>query len=316
MDYSTLFPAVVDDGKPETIFIGGKVHAVDDILILPLPAGSALPHGAAWVDGGSAALFSTPSRCVALIKIGVVMTIAKRREKVIVHQYLVSVTRDGDAFIVRNLPLADAQPLAALHQTIIAKEFDDETKPIEVIDAVRVLAEHEFSGTLLVAHPAIVLVRDGSFRSQSAFLRQRVIARNRECAVAKTSFLTTSKNRPLAQAIGLRTMELSDTTWVATIGEVLLAKLHPAAERPFMIEHADDAALTLLHAWSADAAMPGYPYPLVLVDQLARVTNEERDMLRAKLVSDKEFAARVLPELRSADAHDVLEHILYGKNHL
>jgi hypothetical protein len=103
---------------------------------------------------------------------------------------------------------------------------------------------------------------------------------------------------------------------MASIGAVLLVKLHPSAERPFMIEHADNIALSLLHVWSDDSAMPGYPYPLVLVDQLARVTNEERDMLRAKLVSDKEFAAKVLPEMRSADAHDVLEHILYGKNHL
>ena len=75
-------------------------------------------------------------------------------------------------------------------------------------------------------------------------------------------------------------------------------------------------ALETLRAWSADAAFIGYPYPLILADQLARVTDQEREMWRMMLAADAASAERLRTELRASDAHDVLEHILYGNKNL
>jgi hypothetical protein len=60
-------------------------------------------------------------------------------------------------------------------------------------------------------------------------------------------------------------------------------------------------------------AFLGYPYPLVLADQLGRVTNDERDMWRTILASDKAASQLIAAELHASNSHDVLEHILYGK---
>lgn len=184
-----------------------------------------------------------------------------------------------------------------------------------------------------------IVVKDGSLRTPDIYLRRHcTMDDHRLFALSKTSTLLTNGGRPLTTAIAARAP--AATAWSAPLvkheteqttpltaqsttqsSTAMCIRLHPHSQHAFLLENANtkidvksDMQLTLktLCAWSADAAFIGYPYPLVLADQLARVTDQEREMWRMMLAADAASAERLRTELRASDAHDVLEHILYG----
>jgi hypothetical protein len=321
MDLSRLFPPVQDDGSSETCTIGTHRCDLSDVAFAQLP-NATLPD-ATWVDGGSATLFSTPSRTIALVKIAQVHTSGLARTGQDIHIYLVSVTADTDTFLVRAQTLSNPHDAitAAFTRDIPHTTLPDDSTPERVVDIVRTIAEHTIAMPASSAADAAVssvrfgaaastalVIHDGSVRTQNGYLATQL--RPQPC-IAKTTGVLTSKGRPLGLALLMRAPA---GTWHARIADdIALARLHDRASHVFLVEQPTPALLSLLRAWSADAAFPGYPYPLVLADQLARVTNNERDALRIVVASDETAMGIISGELPSSDAHDVLEHILYGK---
>ena len=66
----------------------------------------------------------------------------------------------------------------------------------------------------------------------------------------------------------------------------------------------------LLSKNSNDAVFPGYPYGLILVDQLARISNKEKDYLLTmfQIKAGKDWS-RIKEHLNALDAHDILDNI-------
>jgi hypothetical protein len=300
MKFARLFPPGSDDPSVETCTLGSASLNISDVKFDEIPKAE-LPD-ATWVDGGSAVLFKTPSRAIGIVKVCQVKTQGLKRQEVQTHSYLVSITANGTSFLVcaESLSNPHESVTSCLNREIPKSGLPPETTPEMLLDPVRMLAERCITGG--------IVIYDGSTRTLHPFLQKHMRAAP---AIAKTTSILTSKSRPIGVALLMRAPA---GVWQAKLGEnIVCVRLHASASHIFMVEQATDEILSLLHAWSADMAFPGYPYPLVLADQLARVTNNERDAWKLILASDEDAAKILSGELRASDAHAVFEHILYGK---
>ena len=58
----------------------------------------------------------------------------------------------------------------------------------------------------------------------------------------------------------------------------------------------------------SDSTFLGYPYGLILVDQLARISNNEKSLIKSKILLDKKNSS-FLSYLNTANAHDILDRM-------
>src|SRR5690242_13435934 len=118
MKFAKLFPPSVQDGRDETCAIGSGVFNVKDVVFSVLPE-IAVPT-VTWVDGGSALLFGTPSRAIAVVKICAITTEGMMRKRTVTSTYLVSITAESDRFLVRSEGLSngDERTTSCLQQDI------------------------------------------------------------------------------------------------------------------------------------------------------------------------------------------------------
>jgi len=75
-------------------------------------------------------------------------------------------------------------------------------------------------------------------------------------------------------------------------------------------ENSVSDVLSLLSANSNDAVFPGYPYGLIFVDRIARISNEEKGYLLTKLqVKAGKDWSRIKDFLNRLNAHEILDNI-------
>ena len=83
-------------------------------------------------------------------------------------------------------------------------------------------------------------------------------------------------------------------------------KLHQNAKHVFRFEGID--CLSYLISNCKDALFLGYPYGLILADQLARVSNEQKNSMRMKLILN-EKNKEIKDALFTQNAHDILDNL-------
>ncbi|MBI2112661.1 hypothetical protein HYT52_03955 [Candidatus Woesearchaeota archaeon] len=84
-------------------------------------------------------------------------------------------------------------------------------------------------------------------------------------------------------------------------------KLHPESKHVFRFEGNTEVLPLLVHN-SSDPTFLGYPYGLILVDKLARVSREEQKSLKLKFVLDKNNQD-IVEYLNTSNAHDILDNL-------
>jgi hypothetical protein len=84
-------------------------------------------------------------------------------------------------------------------------------------------------------------------------------------------------------------------------------KLHPLSKHVFRFE-GDKEVLPELLNHSNDALFLGYPYSLIVADQLARVSNTEKQALRMNFLLRAENQ-EILEYLNTTNAHDILDSL-------
>ncbi|MDP6293166.1 MAG: DNA double-strand break repair nuclease NurA [Candidatus Woesearchaeota archaeon] len=176
--------------------------------------------------------------------------------------------------------------------------------PASVADHLRRIAELKLA-LEVVQHAPDIIVLDGNLETSTPTEANVMDTLKRACqqhnilliGLAKTTSLVTDTGMGLPDALMQLTQKKSWVYHPITSGMLSMVKLHERGSA-YRMDGPPEAAHALA-AHAKDAAFPGYPYPLIEADQLARITQNET--LRYKLLLENTKQAN--------DAHDVLNII-------
>jgi len=236
------------------------------------------------VDGGSAAILETTAMQVLFVRIVAVQLEPRKISK-------------KEGFIV-----ASVQENAKIQVQFITEEQErtlfttQEQELSEVAGIGRKLLEWE-----LVDSSEGVVVWDGSFTTkydfEEPYVPEGIALAKSSTAIGSWKVFSHSPKAP----------------WAAKANKLCFIKLSEQG-RVFRAENkskiSNHEAFASLVPWAQDPVFLGYPYPLILADQLARVSNDERSALRIRL---KATAGSRWEEVSQGiqDAHDILDKIQY-----
>ena len=223
--------------------------------------------------------------------------------------YLLTTAKyEQDEIVYESKIFSEGTPLVDEQDLIISSTDNTIKKGIErasitVIPALaRRFAELALSATI----SADIIVLDGilepSFRNEEKYLAK--IPTN-VCAVAKSSSLfTASGNSPV---VLLNRLSPSGCWSYVVEDNSHFVKLHEKARHVFRFT-GDRAFLPALVENSKDAIFLGYPYGLIAVHRLARVSNEEKKSLKMNILLKAENK-EIAEYLSTTNAHDILDNL-------
>ncbi len=98
--------------------------------------------------------------------------------------------------------------------------------------------------------------------------------------------------------------------WYTRINDQIFAKLHENSKYVYKIDlkNVDESVLGIIAYFSSDPELLGYPYPLLKVDKVARISKFEKKALREKA---KELLGELSSDLLSQDMHQKLDERAY-----
>ena len=184
-----------------------------------------------------------------------------------------------------------------------------------VADIIRRAAEIEITKEI----NADYIILDGNLKAESEFIRN-LLKDKSLYALSKTNELFTDSGNSL-------TVELSNLTslpeWYYNNlvkissklhnADIIIAKLHHLAKYIFKLEIPKNDGLSILPILASNATDPvflGYPYGLVQADKHARVSNQEKEYFRVKLLTSSKNQEKLSQYLNTINAHNILDSIL------
>lgn len=274
-----------------------------------------------YVDGGSAVLVEASSFILQKVRlVGVVFDQGKRvvSKK---EEFGVIVQLNEGSWKVLCFPENKFSNLRISLKESSLQEGALLVKCSKVAEIIRRLAELDFLNRFMQETTADVFVLDGSFEqatpTEESFLRG-IQEQGKLCVgLSKTSRVLTKEGSDMAFAVGKR----KEGTWLYhpvlethEKWDVGFVRLHKEAKYVFRLDfwkgQEVEQAVSYLEGESKDPVFLGYPYGLIVADQLARVRNEERDFLLMQFkVEAKSKWEEVASHVRSMDAHSILDKI-------
>jgi hypothetical protein len=212
---------------------------------------------------------------------------------------------------------------------------DDEFRPSNAVSIARRLSEIKLAeGLVKELDSGDMLLLDGSLRASTtnedsalnnlylASMKKNVLV----CAISKTCSIITNSGESLINAVS--SISEKDKIWfyhpiAESVSEMhkaklFLVKLNKKSEHIFTLEIYRSQAkgadyhkiIGFLAYMSRDLTFPGYPYWLIKVDMIARVANEENEMLITRFFAMNKGARKMLlPLIKAVDAHSILDNI-------
>ena len=124
-------------------------------------------------------------------------------------------------------------------------------------------------------------------------------------ALAKSSKIISQKGN--APTILLKKIGPSKPWQYVCDHQTSFIKLHEKSKHVFRFE-GNPSILPTLVTQSSDPIFLGYPYGLILIDQLARISKSRANSIKMKLLLNNEHKD-ILPYLSTTNAHDILDSI-------
>ena len=209
---------------------------------------------------------------------------------------------EGQNLVKGKFSLLQESDLFVSSQDAYLKTGLERAPLVKVTSMARRFAELALAAE--IAPQADYILLDGTlektYPQEEKFLQQ--LPKN-TAALAKSSALFTSAgNNP---AVLLQKKSPSGCWSYALNNQTAFVKLHEKSKHIFRFEGASEILPKLL-CQCTDATFLGYPYGLILADQLARVSNEEKKSLQMRFLLDKENK-EILEYLSTGNAHDILD---------
>jgi len=261
----------------------------------------------AFIDGGQAEIISTGNFCLSFIR--VFGQVFKKNEKLKSYKnefYLFTKAKwiNDELYYESKIygdGINESDLLISSNDSSI--KIGQERAPIaKVSNMARRFAELKLASEI----EADVIVLDGTlektFKDEEKYLEK---LEGNVCALAKScSLFTINGNSPviLLNKIG------GQECWSYLIeGKSYFVKLHQKAKHIFRFE-GEKEKLSLLKENCNDALFLGYPYGLIFVDKMARISNVEKNSLRVKFLLSEENK-ELVKYLNSSNAHEILDRI-------
>lgn len=269
-----------------------------------------------FIDGGQAEIFNAGSFCLSFIRVAAVRFRDNKKEKLIKNDfYLLTYTKNfnNDIFYFSKIfPLNNSQPLIQEDQLTISS--NDKTikdginrAPIQkVINMARRFAELNLTKKLADENFSDYFVLDGtlepSFNNENQLIFQLP---NNVSALAKSSSLFTEKgNNPNSLLSKLSPLSV----WSYNLYDNnFFVKLHSKSKHVFRFE-GDKNIISALVSNCNDPLFFGYPYGLIFVDLMARVSNQEKESLKMSFLLNKKNK-EIIQYLNIGNAHEILDNI-------
>ncbi len=266
-----------------------------------------------FIDGGQATIFNSGNICVTFVQIVAVKFRGLTKVSTTKYEFYVvthSQMQSDDVEYVSHLFSQEGELLCNPDDLQISSTDQTirnglERAPIEkVANMARRFAELALARKEAETSECVLL--DGTleavFRDEEKFIKGLP---SNVCALAKTcSLITTNGNNPTH----LLSKIAPESVWFYTLTEkTFFVKLHAGAKHVFRFE-GDSSVLSSLVEHSSDSLFLGYPYGLIFVDRLARISNKEKDSLRMQFLLRKENK-KIREYLSATNAHEILDSI-------
>lgn len=267
----------------------------------------------AFVDGGQAEIISSGNFCLSFIRIfGQVFEGRVKKEYFKEEFYLLSSLKNLEGktfsqakiFSEKEIGICDGDLILPVEELSLIGE--ERTALIKLSNLARRMAELSLAKKIFFSKKADFILLDGTMDARFK-CEEKIIASLPEnvSALAKTSSLfTSSGNSPniLLKKIGPK------GCWQYFISDrTSFVKLHEKASHIFRFE-GNHEILPYLIDNSCDALFLGYPYGLIFVDRIARISNDEKKDLKVNFLLRKENQ-EILGYLNSLNAHEILDSL-------
>ncbi|MBI2548656.1 DNA double-strand break repair nuclease NurA [Candidatus Woesearchaeota archaeon] len=296
-----------------------------------------------FVDGGNAEILE--SSCFSLQQLRTAAVMVKNNKRVAFYRSnwlcMISPLTQKDHVYFKVKLYASEKSLFSVPQQFLIDAMDESlrlgqqrvalNKIGELIRRILELRMAQFM--VQQSDPGAILVLDGSLQithreEQKVFETLSHEATSKQillCGLCKTNSIITKKGTSIvpllqqhapAEGIWYYTplavrQDYSDKTLLSFV------KLHSTARYIFLFEsihdeHCDLAKVVAGLAQNArDAIFPGYPYGLISADQFARISHQEKELLKTQLMVHAGSHWKLIEHsLRTKNAHAVLDTIL------
>ncbi len=298
-----------------------------------------------FIDGGNSELISSPSFSASLIRLGAVAYNGKQKlfaKRLQCYCIVKSNIEDGKIFYSAKLIgenssnssindiNMDEIKIDSMDGTI--REGINRANISKVAGIARRFAELKFASELCNENSDALIVLDGSlqasFTDENKYLEELYdLSIKKNCivlGVCKTNTLITDKGFPVSFALD-KINKSKFKKWNYKIAssknkdhraDIYFVKLHEKSSRPFRIDVFNGIdndipnIMNSLAANSIDATFLGYPYGLVEVDKLARVSNSEAEILKTRTKAKLGSKWKSFESLENnVNAHNVLDRM-------
>ena len=294
--------------KGDSLIFKNKIITINKENFTPLTTNSG--KTIAFIDGGQAEILTAGNFCLSFIRVAAQIFENNKKLETYKNEFYLFTRaewRNNDLFYKSTIyPLTEKiiseEDLSISSMDNSIRSGQERASITKIINLARRFAE--LSLAKQISSDFIVL--DGSleatFNNEDKYLRE---LGTHVGAVAKSSCLfTTLGNSPvvLLHKIG------PSGCWSYQVDQLTcFVKLHPQSKHVFRFEGNKDI-LPYLLGNSTDALFLGYPYGLLHVDRIARVSNEEKKSLMMQFML-KEENKEIIDYLKTSNAHDILDRI-------
>ncbi|MCD6547189.1 MAG: hypothetical protein J7K22_01395 [Nanoarchaeota archaeon] len=249
------------------------------------------PKGIVYaVDGGSSIIFDGGSWCISKIKVGVVGYKGKKRVVEKIKTFYALSKKDNEHITTKIMPEGKIMKSKNLEDA-----HNDVRTFLEAKEVKELYSKTSADDIILVDGPTEVL-------------KKNIVGVN------KTSRLRAKSGRSLIGLINeFGSKKLKGKMWYYEIGNnEYIVKLHPKSKFCYKITALSKELFGVLAYFSRDPEIVGYPYPLIKVDKIARVKEDEKKMEnnKIKLMAKKEGLILDYDE-NAAIMHSLLDKRMY-----
>lgn len=259
----------------------------------------------AFIDGGQAEIISTGNFCLSFIRVAAVFFQNNKKINQIKKEfYLFTKAKyfDNDLYYESKIfgdKLIDENDLLISSNDSTIKTGSERAPISKITNMARRFAELSLANYLQSDYIVLDGTLEPTFKNEEKYLSEKL------SALAKSSSLfTTSGNSPviLLNKIGL------DGCWSYFVeNKTYFVKLNEKAKHVFRFE-GNKEVLHYLIDNSNDALFLGYPYGLIFVDKIARVSNSEKNSLKMNFLLRKDNQ-EIVEYLSTSNAHEILDSL-------